>query len=276
MTSDYEWIERAVQVAHEGNRSQPNLDQLAAELGLSLSGCDGLVRRWAGIDPQTFLRILFSHIGVEKNYRIRTDELDTPRFSNSMNPRDDRVHVVDLKSNDSKHDQQCLDIRYGEHDSPFGRMFLAVTQMGICNLSFPEEAEYGGMLTSLEQTWSGTAVKEDNRTTAPIAAALFKQDNTKKHRFDVVLEGTEFQVKVWKTLLKIPMGKVCSYQQVARAIGQPNASRAVGSAVAANPVAYLIPCHRVIRSSGATGEYRWGQSRKRAMLFWETCKGLTD
>lgn len=276
MTSDYMRIERALQVVPEGDRSQPSLDKLAADLGLSLSSYDRLVRRWSGVDPQTFLRILTGHHELARESWTRMETHDSLWCLNSVARRDERVHVVDLRSSDKTQDERALDIRYGEHDSPFGRLFLAVTPMGICMLSFLDEAGHGDLPKSLEQTWPGTAVTADHKTTATIAAALFQRAHTQAHRFHVVLKGSEFQLKVWKTLLEVPMGKVCSYGQLARAIGQPKASRAVGGAVAANPVAYLIPCHRVIRSSGATGNYRWGRSRKRAMLFWEACKGCMD
>jgi AraC family transcriptional regulator of adaptative response/methylated-DNA-[protein]-cysteine methyltransferase len=276
MTSDYVRIERALQVVPEGDRSQPSLDNLAADLGLSLSSCDHLVRRWSGVDPQTFLRILTSHRELARESWARMETHDSLLHSNSVARRDERVHVVDLRTSDQAQDERALDIRYGEHDSPFGRLFLAVTPLGICKLSFLDEAGHGDLPKSLEQTWPGTAVKADHETTAPIAAALFQPAHTQIHRFHVLLKGTEFQLKAWKTLLEVPMGKVCSYGQLARAIGQPKASRAVGCAVAANPVAYLIPCHRVIRGSGATGNYRWGRSRKRAMLFWEACKRCVD
>ncbi len=276
--SDYKRIKRAVQIVLAGDFSRPSLDKLAADLGLGTSSYDRLLRCWSGVDPQKFLHILTGHQELaRKNWdwaRMEVHE-SSWRFKPGAH-RNEPEKIVDLRSGDEIQDGRSLDIRYGEHDSPFGRLFMAVTPMGICKLSFPDDTEHGDLLKSLKHTWPGTTFKQDYQATAPIAAALFQPEHTLTHRFPVVLKGSKFQLKVWKTLLEIPMGKVCSYGQIARAIGQPKASRAVGSAVAANPVAYLIPCHRVIRSSGAVGNYRWGESRKRAMLFWEACKGIVD
>ena len=271
-TSDYTGIERTLRVVPVGDRLRLSADKLAADLGLSLSGYDRLVRRWSGVDPKTFLRILTERHEIAEKFRATPEQLDALWDVNFAADRGIRVNAVVLGSAGDTEHERVLDIRYGAHDSPFGRLFIAVTPMGICKLSFPQENDHGDLLKSLEHSWPGATMKQDHEATAPIAAALFQPEHTLTRRFPVVLKGTRFQLKVWKTLLTIPMGKVCSYGQIARAIGQPKASRAVGSAVAANPVAYLIPCHRVICSSGATGNYRWGESRKRAMLCWEACK----
>ena len=273
-TSDYIGIERTLRVVAVGNRLRFSADKLAADLGLSLSGYDRLVRRWSGVDPEVFLRILTERYATAEKFSAAPEQHDTLWGVNSAAGGGVRVNAVVFGSAGDTEHERALDIRYGAHDSPFGRLFIAVTPMGICKLSFPDETGHGHLLKSLEHSWPGATMKQDHQATAPIAAALFQPEHTLTHRFPVVLKGTRFQLKVWKTLLTIPMGKVCSYGEVARAIGQPKASRAVGSAVAANPVAYLIPCHRVIRSSGAIGHYRWGESRKRAMLCWEACKGF--
>ena len=162
-----------------------------------------------------------------------------------------------------------LELRWGFHGTPFGTAFIAVTDHGVCRLSF-----WGGRggraraLAALKRSWPRADSREDRAGTAAVVRKIFSG----KGRVPVVLAGTPFQRKVWEALRRIPAGRTASYGQVAAAVGRPNAARAVGTAVGENPVAYLIPCHRVLRSTGALGGYRWGTGRKRAILAWEACR----
>jgi AraC family transcriptional regulator of adaptative response/methylated-DNA-[protein]-cysteine methyltransferase len=161
-----------------------------------------------------------------------------------------------------------LQIRYGIHPSPFGPMFLAVTERGVCWLFFPGDKRVSVELGTLRRFWQGAEFVADEKTTGTVSKRIFDRKD-RDIALTVLVKGTNFQTNVWKALLRIPPGLLCSYDQIARAIGVPAASRAVGNAVAANPVGYLIPCHRVVRKAGRVGHYRWGDLRKRALIAWE-------
>jgi AraC family transcriptional regulator of adaptative response/methylated-DNA-[protein]-cysteine methyltransferase len=167
-----------------------------------------------------------------------------------------------------------LEIVYGRHATPFGEALLAATPRGICALNFLDSGESG--LTwdearlALHHEWPAAELREDSAATASLAAAIFDpMPNPEQPSLRLLVKGTNFQVKVWAALLRVPPGAVCTYADLARAIDRPSAARAVGSAVGANAIAYLIPCHRVIRAGGLVRDYRWGATRKKAMLGWE-------
>lgn len=154
------------------------------------------------------------------------------------------------------------------HPSPFGNCLLALTDRGICALAFLDSAESDAALDRLQKNWPKAALKQDPELTSQLVKCIFSESDGRQP-LNLLVKGTNFQIKVWEALLRIPAGCVCSYEDIARRIGQPGATRAVGAAVGSNPVAWLIPCHRVIRKSGHTGGYRWGTARKKAMLDWE-------
>jgi AraC family transcriptional regulator of adaptative response/methylated-DNA-[protein]-cysteine methyltransferase len=166
-----------------------------------------------------------------------------------------------------------LQITYGFHETFFGECLLATTERGICALYFVQENDRSAALEQLTGHWPQASFKEDPSQTQPLIDQIFAPASTDQPRpFHLLLKGTNFQVKVWQALLAIPPGAMVSYQDVAAAIGQPNAARAVGGALAKNPVAYLIPCHRVISKAGSAYRYRWGTTRKQAMLGWEASR----
>jgi AraC family transcriptional regulator of adaptative response/methylated-DNA-[protein]-cysteine methyltransferase len=183
-------------------------------------------------------------------------------------------HFISLEAvtpGEYKHQGRGLSIRYGVHPSPFGAMFLAITQRGVCALAFVADTQdVAKEVAALKQQWKNAAVHEDQTATETIAMRIFTAE-VKPHRSPLTLlvKGSNFQIQVWKALLAIPAGWLCSYQQIAHLIAPPVAPRAVGQAIAVNPVGYLIPCHRVIRSIGTLGGYRWGTTRKKALLAWE-------
>jgi len=166
---------------------------------------------------------------------------------------------------------QDLPITAGFAASPFGRCLVAQTPAGICRLSFPETAEEEAEWTALRQAWPQARLRRDDAAAARTAAVVFRAAPPGYHEqtLRLLAQGTPFQVMVWQALLRIPCGATLSYGQLAAAIGRPTAVRAVAGAVAKNPIAFLIPCHRVLPASGAIGGYRWGQARKGAMLAWE-------
>ena len=168
-----------------------------------------------------------------------------------------------------------LIISYGFSSSPFGPCLLAATERGICHLGFIEEGKQFEALAQLRQSWPGAVFTEGNEAIGPIADRIFRIDHNKDSRpFNLHLKGTNFQVNVWKALLRIPEGWVVSYKDVASHMGKPTAFRAVASAIALNPVAYLIPCHRVISKSGKIHQYRWGSTRKKALIGWEAARSI--
>jgi AraC family transcriptional regulator of adaptative response/methylated-DNA-[protein]-cysteine methyltransferase len=163
-----------------------------------------------------------------------------------------------------------LTIRYGFHPTPFGQALLAVTDRGICALAFCADGRRAGMLEQLKSEWENAVLVEDGAETGKLVSVIFSAADRARAPLTLYLKGTNFQVKVWEALLSIPPGAVTTYEAVARRIGEPGAGRAVGGAVGKNPVAFVIPCHRVIRKSGELGGYRWGTGRKRLILAWES------
>ena len=161
-----------------------------------------------------------------------------------------------------------LTIEFGFLDSPFGESLIAITQRGICHLAFVEQGQYKQALDRLRRDWSGARLTDNPQAVATVAEQIFPP-GSRSGPLTLFLKGTNFQLKVWEALLRIPSGRLASYQQIAKTIGRPGAVRAVAGAVSLNPVAWLIPCHRVIRKSGAFGGYRWGEIRKKALIGWE-------
>ena len=167
-------------------------------------------------------------------------------------------------------------IRYGIHSTPFGECFIAVTERGITDLRFLEEADSAeAVLAQLQQEWPQATWMPDEGATSSYVHQLFASEKSSSAPLPVLLRGTNFQIKVWEALLRIPSGQLVSYDDIARSIGQPTASRAVGTAIGSNRIAYLIPCHRVLQKSGGLGGYRWGTARKQAMMGWEAVQNPT-
>ena len=255
MSSDYERIETAIRYIEDNAAEQPSLEEIAAHVGLSPFHFQRLFRRWAGISPKRFLQF----VTVEHAKELLADSssvMDTAYEVGLSGPARLHDHFVALEAvtpGEYKSRGTGLEIRYGVHDSPFGDVFLATTDRGICGLRFLDD-DPGEALSWLSGLWPGAGLSEDQRGTRSIARQIFESD-APAEPIPVLVKGTNFQVAVWKALLRIPPGQLVAYEDVAHAIGRPSASRAVGSAVGANRISYLIPCHRVIRRSGALGGY---------------------
>lgn len=269
MSSDYERIEKAIRFIEQHAGEQPSLEAIAAQAGLSPFHFQRLFRRWAGISPKRFLQF----VTVEHAKKLLAESssvMDTAYEVGLSGPARLHDHFVALEAvtpGEYKAQGAGLSIRYGVHDSPFGDVFLATTERGICGLRFLDR-DSNEALTWLSGLWPGADLREDQRGTRPVAGRIFDEAGP-ADPIPVLVKGTNFQVAVWKALLRIPPGRLVAYEDVARAIGRASASRAVGSAVGANRISYLIPCHRVIRRSGTLGGYAWGTPRKRAMIGWE-------
>lgn len=273
MNSDYERIAAAIRFLAQHVDAQPSLDPLAAELGLSPFHLQRLFRRWAGVSPQRFLEFLtVAHARkiLEQSRRVLDPAL-TAGLSSPSRWHDQFVALEAVKPGEYKARGAGLVIRWGVHPSPFGPAFLAVTQRGVCALAFLAETSAAVREAErLRQFWPDAQVLEEPTATATLAERIFEPGLVNQLPVNLLVKGTDFQLQVWKALLAIPAGRLCAYEQVARALGRPAAARAVGQAVAANPVAWLIPCHRVIRRMGALGGYRWGTVRKQALIAWES------
>jgi AraC family transcriptional regulator of adaptative response/methylated-DNA-[protein]-cysteine methyltransferase len=272
MQSDYERIAAAIRFIERNAPDQPTLANIASELGLSTFHCQRLFHRWAGVSPKRFLQFLtVQHakqlLGQAKSVLYTTYEVG---LSSPARLHDHFVSLEAVTPGEYKTRGAGLRIGYGIQPSPFGSMFLATTQRGVCWLSFLSDEPAERELASLKRFWQGAEFSPDKEGTGAMAKRIFRRQENENGSLTLLVKGTNFQINVWKALLRIPPGLLCSYSQVARAIGNPSASRAVGRALAVNPVAYLIPCHRVIRKVGIPGDYRWGDIRKKALIAWET------
>ncbi len=275
---DYQRIERAIRNLEETAMQQPDLKQLAASLNLSEFHFQRLFSRWAGVSPKRFLQFLTldhakSVLAESKNLLDVT--LDAGLSSVS------RLHDLFLQCEavtpgEYKNRGQGLTIAYGFHPSPFGECLIAATQRGICGLTFLQQEDREDALANLNRRWSQATLKENSRDTRPFLERIFNTDWNARSPLYLFVKGTNFQIKVWEALIRIPQGSMVSYNDVARHIGMPKASRAVANAVAHNPIQYLIPCHRVIQSMGAFGGYQGGPDRKKALLAWEAAQTVTD
>ena len=271
--ADYRRVERAIRFLAEEYRSQPSLDAVAARVGLSPHHFQRVFRRFAGVSPKRFVQFLTAE-HAKALLRRPASVLDAAYDAGLSGPgrlHDLVVAVEAVTPGEIKRGGAGISISYGFHLTPFGDCLVAATSRGVCALGFVGDAGRSEALAALAAEWSGAELREDTAATAPVAAAAFAPHGGEP-RLRLLLKGTNLQVKVWSALLRIPEASAASYGQVARAAGHPTAARAVASAVGRNPIAVLIPCHRVLRSTGAFGEYRWGAARKRAILAWEAAR----
>lgn len=272
---DFRRVERAIRYLEENRGAQPELADVAGEVGLSKHHFHRLFRRWAGTTPKRFLE----HLTVERarallqESRSVLDAAFASGLSSGSRLHDHFVAVEAVTPGEVRARGRSLEIGVGEHPTPFGDAFLAATDRGICHLAFLPS---GDDETRASARSAARRELEDRWPRARICSAPQRTEELVREVFDGVgkdgplthlhLKGTNFQLQVWRGLLRIPPGSVASYGHLAGLVGRPGAARAVAGAVAANPLAYLIPCHRVIRADGELGGYRWGASRKQAML----------
>ena len=269
---DYERIEKAIQYLADNFHSQPNLKEIAGKIHVSEYHFQRLFSRWVGISPKRFLQFLtkeYAKTLLEKSINL----LDVTYESGLTSPgrlHDLFVSCEAVTPGEYKARGQGLEIFYGYHATPFGECMLAKTDRGICGLSFVQHNNRRHVYADLENRWQNATLIEDSDATRPFVKRIFKPPQGKQSPpLHLVLSGTNFQIKVWEALIKIPMGAVVSYEDVAAHIGMPKASRAVGNAVGSNPVSFVIPCHRVIRKTAEFGNYGGGVARKLAILGWE-------
>jgi AraC family transcriptional regulator of adaptative response/methylated-DNA-[protein]-cysteine methyltransferase len=274
-SEDFKRIEKAIRFIEVKFKSQPTLDQIAESVHVSKYHFDRLFKRWVGISPIQFLQ--FTTLDYTKQKLVESKSLlETSLEAGLSGPS--RLHDLfvtfeAMTPGDFKRQGVGLKISYGFSKSPFGECLLAVTERGICHLGFVEEDNRSETLRPLLQAWPGSEFIEDRERIRLMVKDIFNIDHKQTPGpFNLYLKGTNFQINVWRALLSIPEGWIVSYQDIASYIGHPKAFRAVANAVAINPVAYLIPCHRVIAKSGNISKYRWGSLRKKAIIGWEAVK----
>ncbi|MEM6915913.1 MAG: methylated-DNA--[protein]-cysteine S-methyltransferase [Verrucomicrobiota bacterium] len=272
--TDYERIEKIIRYVTEQYQEQPTLEELASLSGWSVSRFHRIFREWAGVTPKQFLKYLTAE---EARLRLLASAsvLDASIEVGLSGPG--RLHdlFVTLESatpGEIKSKGAGMVIEWGVAESPFGPCSLGWTQRGLCHLAFRGEEAIDSIPTELLHDWENARFVRVNEEAMQRSRCIFSEDGESVQPLRLCVRATEFQLKVWKALLRIPEGRVCSYSQVAAAVGNPRASRAVGAACGANRVGYLIPCHRVIRETGIVDGYRWGTLRKKAMLAREAAK----
>ena len=265
----YERIAKAIDYIQQNFKDQPNLDEVADYLHLSPAHFQRLFSEWAGTSPKKFLQyISLEHAKsiLKQNHSVLDATFETGLSSGSR-LHDLFIQIEGMTPAEYKNGGENLTIHYQFSDTQFGRVLVASTTKGICKMSFVD----GDMdaYSLLQTQFPQAKFIEQSDELQQNALAIFSSNCTDLSQIKLHLKGTDFQLKVWESLLKIPMGQLSSYGDIAKNINIPKASRAVGTAIGRNPVAFLIPCHRVIQASGVLGEYHWGKTRKMSMIGWE-------
>ena len=272
---DYEIVRRAIEKISLDYREQPSLETLAEEVGETPTGLQKLFTRWAGLSPKAFLQ------AVTLDHARRLLDGGMPLLETSFElgmSGPGRLHDLfvtheAMSPGDYKTRGAGLTIRYGYHLSPFGIALIMVTDRGLAGLSFNDPGGERAAFADMAGRWPNAGYVEDMAATLPYAARIFDPARWRADQpLRVVMIGTDFQVRVWEALLRIPLGQARTYSSIAADIGAPDASRAVGAACGANPISFVVPCHRALAKSGALTGYHWGLTRKRAILGWEAGK----
>jgi AraC family transcriptional regulator of adaptative response/methylated-DNA-[protein]-cysteine methyltransferase len=271
--ADYEIVRRAIAFVSERWRAQPEIEAIAAAAGVSAGDLHHLFRRWAGITPKAFLQALtLDH--ARRLLRDSASVLDASFEVGLSGPG--RLHDLfvtheAMSPGEWKSGGAGLTVSYGFHPSPFGIALVMTTERGLAGLAFADPGEEQAALADMRSRWPMANIVEDCAGTAPLAARVFDTSLWRANRpLRIVLIGTDFEVRVWETLLEIPLGRAMTYSAIAAKLGASKAARAVGAAVGKNPLSFVVPCHRVLGKSGDITGYHWGLTRKRAMLGWET------
>jgi len=270
---NYERIAGAINYIKLNFKEQPNLDEVAGKVNLSPFHFQRLFTDWAGISPKKFLQYLSLDYakGILKNNQATLfDTAFETGLSGTGRLHDLFVNIEGMTPAEYKNGGKSLEINYSFAESPFGNIIVGSTPKGICYMAFADDGD--DAFAQLQAQFPNAAYTQMVDAAQQEALVIFKNDWTHLSNIKLHLKGTSFQLKVWEALLNIPVGGLSTYSSVAKAINHPTASRAVGSAVGDNPVAFLIPCHRVIKSTGEFGQYHWGATRKSAIIGWEAAK----
>lgn len=270
---NYNRIAEAIEYIKNNFKEQPNLDEVASKVHLSPFHFQRLFSEWAGTTPKKFLQ----YISIEHAKKLLTDKQATlfdtafeTGLSGTGRLHDLFINIEGMTPAEYKNGGNNLSVNYSFAESPFGNLIVASTQKGVCYMAFNDDEV--NALNDLKLKFPNATFQRKLDLIQQNALFIFQNDWSKLPEIKLHLKGTDFQLKVWETLLKIPMGQLSTYGSIAEQIGNANASRAVGTAIGSNPVAFLIPCHRVIQSSGNIGSYMWGETRKTAIIGWESAK----
>lgn len=268
---DFVRIAKAIEYIRENFKNQPALDDVARKMCLSPAHFQRLFTAWAGVSPKKFLQ----YISIEYAKKVlKENSLSDTAYKTGLSGTsrlyDLFINIEGMTPGEYKNGGENLSINYSFMESPFGNIIVAATPKGICHMAFADDQT--AALSTLQEKFPNARYRPMVDVIQQNAIFIFTQDWSKLSEIKLHLKGTDFQLKVWETLLKIPMGKLTTYGDIASKLNNPNASRAVGTAIGDNPVAFLIPCHRVIRSSGELGGYHWGLIRKVAMIGWEAAR----
>ncbi|HHQ4760041.1 bifunctional transcriptional activator/DNA repair enzyme AdaA [Aeromonas veronii] len=272
--SDYARIADAIRFIASQVERQPTLDEIAAHVHLSPFHFQRLFSRWAGVTPKRYLQVLTLERAkaLLQESRPLLEVADTLGLSSGSRLYDHFVQLEAVTPGEYKQRGAGLVIDHGVHDTPFGQAFVALTPRGVCNFSFLDDQTPQTPLAALAHNWPEAELREAPSRTQGVIHTMFDGSKALDRPISLHVSGTNFQISVWRALLQIPPAKVVSYAQVASAVGNPKAARAVGLAVGANPVALMIPCHRVIQQNGELGGYHWGETRKQAIHAWEAAR----
>ncbi len=271
---DYARIERAIRFLGQARDEKPPLAVVAAEVGLSPFHFQRLFSRFAGVSPKRFigyLSLAHARAKLRQSESVLAAALDAG-LSGPSRLHDLFVTFEAATPGEFRRLGHGLDVRYGFHATPFGRALLLTSPRGLLGLSFVTGKGDGFALSEQKARWPMAEMTQDQKATAGLAERIFARAKNKSAPLSALVPGTNFQIKVWEALLRVPEGALVSYNQLGAVLGMEGAARAIGNALAANPLAYLIPCHRVIRQTGAFNDYRWGTERKLAILAWEAAR----
>jgi AraC family transcriptional regulator, regulatory protein of adaptative response / methylated-DNA-[protein]-cysteine methyltransferase len=272
---NYSRIAKAIGYLEKNFKQQPDLDEVAEKVHLSPFHFQRLFTDWAGISPKRFLQYLTVDFLKDKlqDSKNLIHAAESAGLSSQSRVYDLFTTLEAVTPQEYKESGGGLHIEYGLHDTPFGTALIGVTTRGICWLSFlPMDAAPQEEINKMKQHWNNSLFHQDQLLTLSFIEQIFSMASQSNQKLHVFVKGTNFQVKVWEALLRLPLGSVTTYQGIAQQIENPKAMQAVGSAVGSNHIAYLIPCHRVIRKDGVLGEYRWEATRKKSIIGWEMAK----
>ncbi len=271
---NYARIEQAIQYLEKNFLRQPALEEVAEEVHLSPFHFQRLFSAWAGISPKRFLQYLTVDFLKSKLQQSASliEVAEAAGLSSQSRVYDLFTTLEAVTPEEYKRNGKGLRVDYGIHETPFGDALIGVTERGVCWLSFINTDEDAGFeLERMKEHWHNSVIHQDQILTESFMEKIFKHPakEGKQGKIHLLVKGTNFQIKVWQALLQLPMGRVATYQHIATQVGSPRAMQAVGSAVGSNHIAWLIPCHRVIRKDGVLGEYRWSATRKKGIIGWE-------
>ncbi len=272
-SADFERIQKAIYFIKENFKRQPDLEEIAKHIHVSPFHLQRTFTEWAGVSPKKFLQyVTVEHAKniLEQRQATLFDTAFEAGLSGTSRLHDLFIKIEGMTPGEFKNGGESLLINYSYAASPFGNLLIASTSKGICHLSFTENKD--ASLVEIKNKFFNATLNNQIDSIQQNALNIFSSDWSKPDEIKLHLKGTPFQLKVWQALLSIPMGRLSTYAKIANDILNPKASRAVGSAIGINPIAYLIPCHRVILSTGDSGQYMWGRERKLAMIGWEAAK----